>query len=58
MSRMAAPRGGVTVDTRAYNLGELERITRPYTSEVPPILGSDTDIPAPDIGTDKRTKPG
>lgn len=48
-------KGGVTVDPRRYSTAELERITRRYTSEVSPILGPDTDIPAPDIGTDEST---
>jgi glutamate dehydrogenase (NAD(P)+) len=48
-------KGGVEVDPRNYSEGELERITRRYTSEVSPVLGPETDIPAPDIGTDAQT---
>ena len=48
-------KGGVAIDPREFTKYELERITRRYTSELLPILGEDTDIPAPDIGTDEQT---
>ncbi|KAA0120324.1 Glu/Leu/Phe/Val dehydrogenase [Mycolicibacterium sp. P9-22] len=48
-------KGGVRVDPRRYSTAELERITRRYTSEIAPLIGPDTDIPAPDIGTDEQT---
>lgn len=48
-------KGGVTIDPRHYSAGELERVTRRYTSEISPLLGPDTDVPAPDVGTDERT---
>lgn len=48
-------KGGVTIDPRHYSAAELERVTRRYTSEISPLLGPETDIPAPDIGTDERT---
>jgi glutamate dehydrogenase (NAD(P)+) len=48
-------KGGVTVDPRRYSTAELERITRRYTSEIAPIIGPETDIPAPDVGTDEQT---
>lgn len=48
-------KGGVTIDPADYSTPELERITRRYTSELAPILGPASDIPAPDIGTDEQT---
>lgn len=48
-------KGGVTIDPATHSLGELERVTRRYTSEIAPIIGPERDIPAPDIGTDERT---
>ncbi|MEO6942058.1 MAG: Glu/Leu/Phe/Val dehydrogenase [Terrimesophilobacter sp.] len=48
-------KGGVTIDPRQYSLRELERVTRRYTSEIMPIIGPETDIPAPDVGTDEQT---
>ena len=48
-------KGGVAIDPRNYSRGELERVTRRYTSEILPIIGPERDIPAPDIGTDEQT---
>ena len=48
-------KGGVTIDPRQYSLRELERVTRRYTSEIMPIIGPETDIPAPDVGTNEQT---
>ncbi|MEX5262205.1 Glu/Leu/Phe/Val dehydrogenase [Kocuria sp. CPCC 205263] len=48
-------KGGVRIDPRHYSRGELQRVTRRYTSEILPIIGPDRDIPAPDIGTDEQT---
>ncbi|PZR54422.1 glutamate dehydrogenase [Xylanimonas oleitrophica] len=48
-------KGGVTIDPRDHSRAELERVTRRYTSEIMPMIGPDTDIMAPDMGTDERT---
>ncbi len=48
-------KGGVCIDPSRYSLGELERVTRRYTTEISPLIGPDRDIPAPDVGTDERT---
>ncbi|WP_062069868.1 Glu/Leu/Phe/Val family dehydrogenase [Demequina sediminicola] len=48
-------KGGIAIEPRDHSDGELERVTRRYTSEILPIIGPDMDIPAPDIGTDERT---
>ncbi|MCS7057389.1 MAG: Glu/Leu/Phe/Val dehydrogenase [Meiothermus sp.] len=47
-------KGGVRVDPRKLSPGELERLTRRYTSEIGIIIGPDKDIPAPDLGTGAR----
>ena len=47
-------KGGVRFDPRTHSRGEIQRVTRRYTSEIMPILGPSTDIPAPDIGTDEQ----
>ena len=44
-------KGGVICDPTKLSRGELERITRRYTSEIMDILGPDRDVPAPDVGT-------
>lgn len=48
-------KGGIRVDPRKLSLGELERMTRRYTSEIGVIIGPTKDIPAPDVNTDERT---
>jgi glutamate dehydrogenase (NAD(P)+) len=48
-------KGGINIDPRQHSSGELERVTRRYTSEILPIIGPERDIPAPDIGTDEQT---
>jgi glutamate dehydrogenase (NAD(P)+) len=48
-------KGGVTVDPRKLSMGERERLTRRYTSEILPIIGPDQDVPAPDVYTDSQT---
>lgn len=48
-------KGGVAVEPREYSPGELERVTRRYTSEIMPMIGPERDIMAPDIGTDAQT---
>ena len=48
-------KGGVRVDPTSVSKGELQRITRRYTSEIGIIIGPDRDIPAPDVGTNAMT---
>jgi glutamate dehydrogenase (NAD(P)+) len=45
-------KGGVVVDPKTLSRGELERMTRRYTSEIINEIGPEKDIPAPDVGTD------
>jgi glutamate dehydrogenase (NAD(P)+) len=45
-------KGGVVVDPKALSRGELERMTRRYTTEIINEIGPEKDIPAPDVGTD------
>lgn len=47
-------KGGVCVDPRKLSERELERITRRFVDSIHDIVGPDTDIPAPDMGTDHR----
>lgn len=48
-------KGGVRIDPAAMSLGELERVTRRYTSEIGILIGPTKDIPAPDVGTNEQT---
>jgi glutamate dehydrogenase (NAD(P)+) len=47
-------KGGIRVDPRKLSSGELERLTRRYTSEIGIIIGPNKDIPAPDVNTNAQ----
>ena len=47
-------KGGVRVDPKTLSRGELERLTRRYTSEIGIIIGPTKDIPAPDVNTNEQ----
>jgi glutamate dehydrogenase/leucine dehydrogenase len=47
-------KGGVKCDPRKMSVGELERLTRAYTTALADVFGPDKDIPAPDMGTSAR----
>ncbi len=44
-------KGGIAVDTSKLSMRELERITRKFIDQIHDVIGPDTDIPAPDMGT-------
>ena len=44
-------KGGVTCNPKEMSRGELERMTRRFTSEIVNEIGPEKDIPAPDVGT-------
>jgi glutamate dehydrogenase (NAD(P)+) len=48
-------KGGVICDPKAMSRGELERMTRRFTSEIINEIGPEKDIPAPDVGTNAAT---
>jgi len=47
-------KGGIRVDPHTLSRGELERMTRRYTSEIGVIIGPARDIPAPDVNTNAQ----
>jgi glutamate dehydrogenase (NAD(P)+) len=47
-------KGGVACDPSQLSGGELERLTRRYATEVSIIIGPESDIPAPDVGTNDQ----
>jgi len=51
---LGGAKGGVCVDPKKLSSRELERLTRRYTAEIINFIGPDIDIPAPDVGTDKK----
>jgi glutamate dehydrogenase (NAD(P)+) len=48
-------KGGVICDPKQMSIGELERMTRRYTSELIEFIGPEKDVPAPDINTNEQT---
>jgi glutamate dehydrogenase (NAD(P)+) len=52
---LGGAKGGVQVDPNTLSARENEALTRRYTSEIGPIIGTDKDIPAPDVGTSSQT---
>jgi glutamate dehydrogenase (NAD(P)+) len=47
-------KGGIRVDPKTLSKGELQRMTRRYTSEINIIIGPNKDIPAPDVNTNEQ----
>ncbi len=47
-------KGGIKVDVSKLSERELCRLTRRYTYAIEPIIGADTDIPAPDVNTNAQ----
>ena len=48
-------KGGVTCNPKSMSQGELERLTRRYATEISPLIGTVSDIPAPDVNTNGQT---
>ena len=47
-------KGGVICDPKVLSQGELERLTRRFTTEISIIIGPEKDIPAPDVYTNPQ----
>jgi glutamate dehydrogenase (NAD(P)+) len=48
-------KGGVIVDPKQLSQSELENLTRRFTAELSILIGPESDIPAPDMGTNAQT---
>jgi glutamate dehydrogenase (NAD(P)+) len=48
-------KGGVRCNPKELSIGELQRLTRRFTSELLPVIGPQEDIPAPDMATNEQT---
>jgi glutamate dehydrogenase (NAD(P)+) len=44
-------KGGVAVNPKELSVSELEELSRKYAQELSPFIGSDKDVPAPDVHT-------
>jgi glutamate dehydrogenase (NAD(P)+) len=47
-------KGGVRINPMNLSRAELQRVTRRFTMEIINVIGPDTDIPAPDLGTNEQ----
>jgi len=47
-------KGAVICDPKILSQNELERLTRRYAAEITLFIGPETDIPAPDVGTNPQ----
>ncbi len=47
-------KGGVVINPKQFSQAELERISRGYVRELQNFIGSEIDIPAPDVNTDSK----
>jgi len=44
-------KGGIGCDPAELSVSELERLTRVFTQKIHDLIGVQTDVPAPDMGT-------
>ncbi|HCU24284.1 MAG TPA: glutamate dehydrogenase, partial [Deltaproteobacteria bacterium] len=51
---LGGAKGGVQIDPTQLSRGELQRMTRRYTSEIVNFIGPDVDVAAPDMGTNEQ----
>jgi glutamate dehydrogenase (NAD(P)+) len=47
-------KGGIQVDPKQLTRRELERLTRRFVEQISPVIGPETDIPAPDMNTNAQ----
>ncbi|MBU0596883.1 Glu/Leu/Phe/Val dehydrogenase [Patescibacteria group bacterium] len=48
---MGGGKGGVIINPKELSIGEIERLSRGYIQKIWPNIGSDKDVPAPDVYT-------
>ncbi|MCP1662347.1 MAG: Glu/Leu/Phe/Val dehydrogenase [Methanocalculus sp. MSAO_Arc1] len=49
---LGGAKGGIVCDPKKLSRAELERLTRGYMGRIWKFIGPETDVPAPDVGTD------
>lgn len=47
-------KGGIECNPKDLSPSELERLTRTFTQKIHDLIGINTDIPAPDMGTNSQ----
>lgn len=48
-------KGGIGCNPKELSTSELERLTRVFTQKIHDLIGVNTDVPAPDMGTNAQT---
>ncbi|XP_019232364.1 PREDICTED: glutamate dehydrogenase A-like isoform X2 [Nicotiana attenuata] len=48
-------KGGIGCTPKDLSMSELERLTRVFTQKIHDLIGINTDVPAPDMGTNAQT---
>lgn len=51
---MGGGKGGIVVDPQDLAEAELEELSRKYVRQLHPHIGSEKDVPAPDVNTDSK----
>ncbi|MDO8527850.1 MAG: Glu/Leu/Phe/Val dehydrogenase [Deltaproteobacteria bacterium] len=51
---LGGAKGGVAIDPIPLSRQELQRLTRRFTIEILNFIGPDSDVPAPDMGTNEQ----
>ncbi|MBI5299318.1 MAG: Glu/Leu/Phe/Val dehydrogenase [Deltaproteobacteria bacterium] len=51
---LGGAKGGVAIDPNPLSRQELQRLTRRFTIEILNFIGPESDIPAPDMGTNEQ----
>lgn len=51
---MAGAKGGIGCKPKDLTTSELERLTRVSTQKIHDLIGDNTDVPAPDMGTNAQ----
>ena len=47
-------KGGIGCIPKDLSISELERLTRVFTQKIHDLIGINTDVPAPDMGTNSQ----
>lgn len=51
---LGGAKGGITCDPKKMSARELETLTRGFVHQIAPIIGSEKDVPAPDVNTNPQ----
>src|SRR5688572_9601330 len=52
---LGGAKGGIRIEPSEFSRQEIQKVTRRYTTEIINFIGPESDIPAPDMGTNGQT---